>query len=92
VPTSARPSTAELRIRILSVLEHAFAERQAVVEVVAAAADRRAAVAALQDRFGWDDVSATAVLEIKIQDWTAKGRARTAADLAEAERALAAGS
>lgn len=88
VPTSPRRSIPELRVRIMTALQQAFTERHTVVDVVGGAADRRAAIAALRDRFGWDDVQATAVLEMKVQDWTAHGRAHTAAHLAEAQQAL----
>jgi DNA gyrase/topoisomerase IV subunit A len=77
-----------MRVRILTTLQEASTQRDAVVAVVAAAPDRRAAIAALQHRFGWDDVQARAVVEMRMQDWTAQARARTAADLAEAQQAL----
>lgn len=60
--------------QLLRALSEALEDPQAFLAVILASEDREAAMAALQDRYGWDEVQAMAVLDMQFRRATRADR------------------
>lgn len=65
----------EDRVRFLSAVARALEERADVLDIVDKAATRDSALEGLRDRFGWDDLQARVVLDLKLSACTQDRRA-----------------
>ena len=73
----------EHRVRLLAAMSRALEDRVPVLQLIADADDHDRARDALMAEYGWDEIQATAVLDLQLHRVTRLDRARIAAELHE---------